>query len=341
MELLKQRDLVSMIYRLGLAGGRIAEAARLMERDFPGMIRMKADISGSTYSDIYGGYLAALNSLFLTVVEDGPGIFNAINQAGPKSEFYVPLFTGNNPIVGQVVEEGAGIPLISFSRDAGGLVPKKVAAGAVFTDDSLRTQSGAENAVRELSQGVILARDISLCGDLISGAGLTRAATADVLADLKALADAVNQSGFGYFFWAYSPGAANYLATLTGSGGNLVFPDATLQGGVILGIPALVSRALTDLDSLLLLDARTIVTGASGIEVKWSSAAAVEMADNPAMHSVTPASPTGKITSLFQTECSCLLGILSSAWKIMKASGVGVLTDLSAAWAIGSEVQSS
>jgi len=339
-QFLNNQDLIGLIHCLGLADGQLGDAARIAQRNLPGFLKTKADVGATQVSDMTGSYINAINSLFLPAIEDGRGVFNPVSQAGRKAEFYTPLYTGSSPIIGEVVGEAAGIPLIRYSRDAQGLVPKKVAAGAVFTNESLRTPQGAEGAIRELSDGLILARDISFCTDLISGADYSAAAILDPVAGLKALIDSVNLSGFGEFFWAESPAVANFFATVRGDGGNFIFPDATPKGGMILGIPALVTRCLNNLDSLLLIDARRIVTGSTAVEIKISSSAAIEMSDAPAVNSSTPVSPTGKVVSLFQTESSCLLGILSFAFKLMKATGVGVLTDLSAAWAIGTGEES-
>jgi len=327
----KDKDLAEMFHAFGMAEGRPEKAAAIVTRSMPWL--RKADVGGSQHSDLAGSFLTEMGGLFLQSLDGGPGIFDTIRPFGRQARFMMPLFIGE-PLIAVVVGESVSIPVVKYAVDSAGLIPKKVAGLAVATNESLKTREGADALQEELKQAVILATDFSFLSDMAAGADTTESATGDPVADLKKLLDGVNLSGFGNLFWAISPETANFLATFReGIGGNLVFPDMAPRSGSLLGVQALVTGALTD--TMLLLDAGGIVTGSSEMQIKLSQNCSVEMADNPAMNSQTPAAATGKVVSMFQTESSAVIGIRSFACKLMRASAVAVLSGLIAAWVIG------
>ena len=185
--------------------------------------------------------------------------------------------------------------------------------------------------LRDLAEEVKLTTDLSFLTDMAAAALTVESASSDPVADLKKLLDGVNLTGFGNLFWAISPATANCLCTIRGTNDALIFPDMTPKGGLLLGVEALVSAALTD--SMLLLDAGGIVTGSSEMQIKISQNAAVEMDDAPAQEVNTPAAATGKVVSMFQTESSAVIGIRSFAAKLLRTSAAAVLSGISA-WGV-------
>jgi hypothetical protein len=329
MENFNRKNLNILMLSLGLAEGRLTEAAKIARSHLPALI--KGDVGATTQGDLAGSFSTAMAGLFLLSMEGGPGVYDTIRPFGKKAGLMKPMFIGSGPLIATVVGESVAIPVVKYAVDSAGLVPKKVAGMAVGSNEAMKTEEGAASLQEELRQALILATDLNFLADMAADAGATLDAGAypDPLYCLKKLLDAVNLSGFGNLFWACSPQTANFLCTLTAGVGtaSLIFPDMTPKGGILLGVQALVTGALTD--SMQLLDAGGIVTGAEDLEIKLSQNAAVEMDTSPGMNSQTPAAPTGKIVSMFQTESSAVVGIRRFAAKLMRPSAVAVLTGLS------------
>jgi hypothetical protein len=232
-------------------------------------------------------------------------------------------------VTASVAGEGISIPVAKFSVDSAGLVPKKAAALAIATNEALKTEEGSEAAILELKLAVALATDTEFLSTIVSEADSTTAATNEADLDIRGLLDAVNLTGYGQLFLIVGPTTANVLATYTNTAGVPLYPDATPTGGQLHGVQMLVTGALTD--SAILLDANALVLGASEMELKLSQSASIEMETAPTMNSETPAAATGHLASLFQTNCSGLLGIRSFAGKLLRPTGAAVLTGVN--WA--------
>ena len=87
------------------------------------------------------------------------------------------------------------------------------------------------------------------------------------------------------------------LAQLRSSGGDRLFPDLGLNGGDILGVPAVITRAAES--KLILADAATILVGDAGVDIDRAEAAALQMSD-------APAAGAASMVSLFQTNSIAL-----------------------------------
>jgi len=203
----------------------------------------------------------------------------------------------------------------------------------VASKEALSTTEGMEAFALELRGALGVATDAEFLSSLADSTNTT-AASADPLADLQALLDGVNTSGFGSLFFIVPPAVANLIATVrAGTGVGFLFPRAPPTGGDILGVPLLVSAG-APADTLTLLDASALATGSEDIQLKISESATVEMDSAPGGETTTPTGATGALVSVFAADALAIIGIRSFASKLVRTSGAAVLTDVtgSAAW---------
>ncbi|OGP12984.1 MAG: hypothetical protein A2052_03745 [Deltaproteobacteria bacterium GWA2_54_12] len=285
----------------------------------------KAAVGGSTQTDISGNFQSATGAAFLEYLTAGPSAFDRLRPYTRRAAFRTALITPAQPLSAALISEGGPAPATKLNNDSAGLAPVKVGGLAVASKEALFTPEGMESITLELRNAVAEATDQEFLGTIADAADVTEAASADPVADFKKLLDGVNLSGFGSLFFIASPGTANILSTKrAATGGPLLFPG--VLGGFLLGLPLLMTAPADD--TLTLVDASSISTGAEDMEIKTTEHASVYLDD---MDSDGPFT----LISVFQAEAIALLGIRSFAAKLMRASGAAVLTGCSAAWAGG------
>jgi hypothetical protein len=116
--------------------------------------------------------------------------------------------------------------------------------------------------------------------------------------------------------------AAAALAGLRWPSGQRVYPDVTIDGGTLDGVPLLASAACGP--QLVLLDQYDLIVAETGIELAASREAAIEMRDDPVGDSVTPtAAPT--MISLYQSNTAAIRAVRYAWWEI-DPNAVGVVS---------------
>lgn len=310
------------------AGGKWGSAAEAAQHQ--GVYRAKAAVGGSGMSDLAGSFQTDVNSEFLSYLQEGPSAFDRIRPYSRLATFHTPLLTPASPLSAEVVAEGKHLPVTKLSNASDGFAPVKVGGLAVASKEALETSEGMASFVAELRSAVGVATDAEFLSSIGDDADTSQAASSDAVADIQALLDGVNTSGFGRLFFACTPDVANLICTLrAGTGESRLFPRATPTGGEVLGVPLLVSAGAPT-DTLTLLDASAVCTGAEDLQIKMSDSAMVEMDDSPAGETLTPTGATGALISVFQADCVALLGIRSFAAKLVRTSGCGYLTSVTA-----------
>jgi len=304
-------------------GGDMQAAANLAVKQMPWIIH-KTGVSGTEVGDLVGGFETTLGGEFLASLEHGGGIFDSIRPYTRRAGLRTRIFTPTAPIVAAVSGEGVAIPISRFSLDAEGLAPQKVAALAVIANEALSLPEGAEWLAEELRQAVTLATDAAVFARLVADYGAAETSSGNPSEDIRVLLDLVNLSGFGRLFLCLHPEQANALSTMVDVAGGLLFPDMSPQGGIICGVPAVVSGGVTS-GSVALVDAGGLVTGDEDLKFKLTTNAMIEMSDAPA------GDGTDHVVSLFQADAVGVLATRTIAVKALRASSVAVLTG-AAAW---------
>lgn len=122
---------------------------------------------------------------------------------------------------------------------------------------------------------------------------------------------------------------ARILATLPTADGAIAFPNMSLAGGSIANIPIHTSDAAGE--AVILIDASALVAAADALELKASSAAALQMDDVPSMASAagSPSTPTAaQLVSLFQTNSTALKCERTFGFEIIREAGVASLSSV-------------
>src|SRR5690606_32411936 len=103
------------------------------------------------------------------------------------------------------------------------------------------------------------------------------------------------------------------LALLHDSVGSPAFPNVSVTGGSIGGIPLIVSAG-APANVLAAIDGSALAKSEGGISVATSSAASIAMDDDPSADVETPTGESGKVVNLFQAESTALRTIREIGW---------------------------
>jgi HK97 family phage major capsid protein/HK97 family phage prohead protease len=243
------------------------------------------------------------------------------------------------------VGEGKPIPLTKGVFSTVTLDMAKVAAISVITKEEARfTAISADTKVRnDLSAAIIQAIDAALVDPSNAGsagvkpASLTNAVAAISASGTTAAAFAVDvktavatmlAAGIqaGSLVILMSQQIALALSLMRTSLGVRNFPDITMRGGFIEGIPVIVSEVLTGVGSpstpsVVFVNAQDVFLADDGVvDIESSDQASLEMSDGPTQDGTTGGGAS--MVSLWQTG---MLGIKATRpvnWKLARAASV-------------------
>ena len=257
--------------------------------------------------------------------------------------FRVPLIGQTSGGAGYWVGQGKAKPLTKFDFERRVLDPTKVANIAVVTEEVLRDSSpAAEAIVRDSLAAALRERlDIDFVDPAkaavanVSPQSITNGATAipstgssadDVRADFQALMGAFiaanNAPTSGV--WIMSATRALSLSLMRSPLGAPEFPDITMTGGTLFGMPVIVSEYV-DSDIVILANASDIyLADDGGISVDMSRAASLQMDDAPTMASDVPTATS--VVSMFQTNSVAFRAERTINWARRRTSSVAYLT---------------
>lgn len=257
----------------------------------------------------------------------------------------------NVPIVGQTsggngywVGEGKAKPLTRFDTSTTILQPLKVANIAVITNEMLsRASIAADTWIRDQLVEALKAR---LDTDFISPAkaavaGVSPASVTNGVVGIPSSGNdaAAIRADIGALMGAYiaannppSTGVlvmgttlALQLSMMQNPLGQSEFPGVTMNGGMFLGFPVIVSDYVPAQTVVMVNAGDVYFADEGGFEVKMSQEASLEMLDNPVGDSVAPTGAASMV-SLFQTNSSAFLAERHLNWAKRRAEAVQVLT---------------
>lgn len=245
---------------------------------------------------------------------------------------------------GYWVGQGAPKPVTRFGVAPTTLGFAKVAAISVLTEELARFSSpSAEALVRDQLAACLVERlDIDFIDPAkaavagISPASITNGitgitATADALTDLAALLGAFLEDNLNpadaVFIMPNS--VALVLALQVNASGGRAFPDITMNGGTLLGIPVVASQyaatiGTADSAVVILANARQILMADDGsVTVDVSREASLQMDDAPTNSSATPTATS--LVSMFQTNSIALRAERFINWARARTTAVAWL----------------
>jgi len=245
---------------------------------------------------------------------------------------------------GYWVGESKPIPASAQSFSTVSLIPLKVAALAVVSNELLRDSTpAAEQLVRDAiveacSQKIdttffstaAISAGVSPAG-ILNGlaAGSSAGTDADGLrADIKALyasfIAAKNASGLKLVM---NPALAKAIQLLTNTLGLTEFPGITQNGGTLLGDTVVTGDNINANHIILLKPSDIYRIADTGIQVSISREAMIEMDDAPAGASDTPVGASTAMVSMFQSESTALKVVRPINFQLRRAGAVSYISD--------------
>jgi HK97 family phage major capsid protein len=197
------------------------------------------------------------------------------------------IYTGSAE--GTVVDEYAPAPVARLSIEIADLVACKAVALIVLSKELVeRSDDGAIESIHaELRAAVAKATDRRFLTDTLAGVADIPSAgssAANVLLDIEELLDAVDLDQQSRPYLIGSQNVANKLSTKATTTGERAFPEMGPQGGMIAGLPFVVTDQLEDVtagEELALIDASAIAADPGTIVIDASEQAMAELDDDP------------------------------------------------------------
>lgn len=248
---------------------------------------------------------------------------------------------------------GKAIPMSPVTLGEPQLLDTKTIGALLVARDEFLREAGplAERALsEELIRATVEAFDAALLdlandgttGDApesVTHTGYSTASTGSSLAqvdtDLTGLVEELASEDLSTARWCLHPRTACYLAALRGTGGNPAFPNLGVNGGSLLGIPALVSAGVPMTDDtaattqVSLLIGSGVVLAGGEVELRTSKQATIEMDTEPTGNTATPVAASANAVSMFQSNSTALMVIGHANWRARRATVAATLTGVS------------
>lgn len=243
------------------------------------------------------------------------------------------------------VGEGKPKPLTSFNFDRTTLTPLKIANIAVLTEENIRYSSPNSDVIvrNALAAAIIEGIDTAFIAPANNGSSNVKPASItygaetvaaqstgdidDVILDIRALfqkfIDADNPPTEGV--WIMSTSNALALNLMLNPLGQRAFPNITMNGGTLEGLPVIPSRSASSYVTLV--NASQILLGdEGGVAVDMSRDASLEMRSSGIAQDATAGTATTGSVSMFATNSVALRAERTINWKLARASAVAYLT---------------
>lgn len=270
----------------------------------------------------------------LEFVDVGTSFLSALRPVSVASRFTsaksVPLFTriinwGSGAVGVSNIGEGMPIPMSRPSSSAITVMPRKTVAMVTMSKDLLKfARPGTEESITaDLAAAAGAAEDVAFLSPAVAGSvlyGITPIASSGstlsaIDADLKAAIAVLvaGRSTLAASVWIMSPTTATNLSLLRGSGGQPAYPDITVRGGTLAGLPVLVSAGVSGY--IALIDQAAVFLSPAQVALDTTEEAAMELSDAPTENSTTPTA--AQVVSLFQTDSVALRAIVYRGWELV------------------------
>lgn len=229
------------------------------------------------------------------------------------------------------VPQGGAIPLTRFNFDSIELGWAKIGTIAVVTKELARwSHPSAELIIRDQLAAAVIAR---MDQDFVDPgkAAVPNISPASILHNVPAIAsvggadiEAVKQdveAAYLSFFendnppdsacWILSSRVALRLSLMQNMLGNREFPEMSAKGGILLGVPCIVSNYLPT-DRAILVNASDIYYVHEGVNIDSSDSVSLEMDSVPSSSSTTPTGANN--VSMFQTDSIATKVVTYANW---------------------------
>jgi HK97 family phage major capsid protein len=309
-------------------GGNLDETVRQYYGRTPHAERIKAAVAIATTGYANLAPQRTLTDEFLELTRRRTILGRLTGYRPVPMNVLVPLVS-TGTVAAWFLESGS-MPATAMAFDLAALTPTRIGTLLGVSRELMRATSPAATQLleRDLQRAVIEMEDGSLLDDqaavpLSRPAGLLFGLSAvgggspdSIETDIIELWQAVRSGDIGAPYFIASPSGGMFLATLRGTGGDRLFPDARpVDGGSIYGVPLVISKAAHA--NLVLVDASALAVADEGLEFGVSEQAAVIM-------DTAPSAPAA-VVSGFQTNTSFIRIIRTLHWALGYDDGVAFI----------------
>lgn len=300
-------------------GGNLANAAQELNAPPEIMHKIKAAAETTTTQQGLAGSSVEVSAFVSQAAETSV----LLRMIADRASYPVPLRTAvylpQADMTAAIVGEGRPIPIQNFTLDRFAVDSFKIGGALVVTDELLRNTSAAGQAFlnTQLRSAVALASDQTMFNRLTHSGTVdldTDGTAAQLLPAIRGALDAVSLRATDQAYFAFSPAAANWIATTAG------LPEGSNPfSGTFLARPAIITEALTG-RRIAAVNARAVVGAVDQVEIAASNAGTIEFAATPLASAITP-TPV-QMVSLFQNNSTAIKIVLHLAVESIRADGV-------------------
>lgn len=250
------------------------------------------------------------------------------------------------------VKPGGAIPLSGVAFTQPGTIQRKMVAGILVASDELLREADpqVERALTADLVGATAAAidetfvDVTNAGSdetpaAITYGGYSTSATGstvdDIIDNLAGLAEELSDAGgdLTQCAWVLHPRTATFLAARRGVGGAPVFPGMGINGGELLGLPAIVSASVpvtadTSAETTIsLIDGSGILLADEGeADISLSKHATLELDTEPTGDAITPTAQSTRMVSMFQANATAIKTARYLNWLPRRTTVAATLT---------------
>jgi HK97 family phage major capsid protein len=336
---------IAMVLKAGLSGGLLGD------------IMHKTAVAGGTttdatwalplvqYNQFAGDFIEYLRPKTIL------GQFGVGNIPGLRMvPFNIHIRGQTSGGAGYWVGQGKAKPLTKVDFNDTYLGWSKAAAIAVLSEDLLRfSNPSAETLVRDALGEAIIARldtdfvdPTKIAVANVSPASITQGSTthhsagataADCRADIATLMGGFISANISptTAVWIMQATTALQLSLLRNAFGQREFPDITMNGGMLEGVPVITSQYVPNESGgamMILVNASDIWLADDGaVTIDASREASLEMSDAPANDAGAPTA--AQMVSMFQTNSVALRAERFINWQKRRAAAVQIIDDVS------------
>lgn len=294
---------------------------------------LKAGVSATSASDALVPGHGARDAFFSLVFE--ASVAGRLSQVR-RVPFNARLLTPNTGSTGYWVGEKQAVPVSKVVLAGHALESRKVAGLVVLAAESLQDPRSEQRVTDDLVRACAGVLDEAFLGDqagtkttpagLLAGItpGTSTGSPAD---DLAALVD-----GFAGDLATSAVITDSQTALELAMTGGPAFQNIGVQGGTALGLPWLCSQQ-SPRDSnggqILLIDQAGLALGLESFSLARSTAASIEMDDDPAGDGSGPTGSTRHTVHLFTAELVAFLVSVQANWRLARAGAVSAISGAS------------
>jgi hypothetical protein len=302
----------------------VSHVARVCGSAMADELRQKGTVPAATMGNSqWAGALTSerlFSSAFLELVTPGevPSRLLSMGAVRAPMNTRIPADTLDDDPQFTWVGENTPVPAAKFSFEQLALPPAKIGAIAAFTREQARLVEMHPIIERRLVRGNVRGVNVNFLDPSVAAVanqnpasitfGAPSFSSGSTGADIEDdLSDALASLSGGLPLRpvvVMGPSMAIYLATLR-TNGTRYFPDVTVSGGTVLGVPVIAAREAFNL--IVAIDAAGIAVADGGIEIDTAQQASLQLTDTPS------AGPTN-LVSLFQANAIALKTLRWISW---------------------------